>query len=117
NEGDAWTYTLDVVERFLEHAASGLPGVEAPLPAGGVLEAAASPVPETISGAVGPFLDAMRLLGRRTAEMHAVLASDDETPEFRPERYTPFARRALYQSLRNLTKRGFQTLRKRIERL
>jgi maltose alpha-D-glucosyltransferase / alpha-amylase len=59
---------------------------------------------------VGPYLEEARLLGERTGEMHAVLASDRGTPAFAPEEFTLFYQRSLYQSMRNLAGRVMQQL-------
>jgi maltose alpha-D-glucosyltransferase / alpha-amylase len=44
--------------------------------------------------------------------LHNVLASDTEDSDFAPEEFTIFYQRSLYQSMRNLTGRVFQSLRK-----
>ena len=58
----------------------------------------------------------VRLLGRRTAELHVALASTDD-PDFAPEPFTVFAQRSLYQSMRNLCGRVFRLLREHQDRL
>jgi maltose alpha-D-glucosyltransferase / alpha-amylase len=58
-----------------------------------------------------------RLLGQRTAELHLALASGTEDPAFAPEPFTPFSRRSLYQSLRNLIMRVFDLLEAQRESL
>jgi maltose alpha-D-glucosyltransferase / alpha-amylase len=52
----------------------------------------------------GVHLEAMRLLGQRTAEMHLALASDQESPDFRPEPFSLQHQRSVYQSIRTDTK-------------
>jgi maltose alpha-D-glucosyltransferase/alpha-amylase len=59
---------------------------------------------------IGAFVESARLLGVRTAQLHAVLASDAVNPAFAPEPYTPYYQRAFYQSLRNLTTNSFTLL-------
>jgi len=113
NEGDAWHFTVDEVEHFLERAASRYSGVaEIPRPSGKLLDLAREEIPDLAREMMGPYLEPARLLGRRTAEMHSALASDADDPDFHPEPFTPFYQRALYQSMRNLTMQVFQTLRK-----
>ncbi|MDB5492451.1 MAG: alpha amylase, catalytic subdomain [Micavibrio sp.] len=71
-------------------------------------------LPEWFVEAAGDTAEMVKLLGRRTGEMHLALASGDGVPDFLPENTTPFHQRALYQSLRNgavrtrnaLTKQG-----------
>ncbi len=68
NQGDAWTYTLEYLERFLEQCAVN---------------------PDTTSGGDGEFhvnyLIRMRRLGQRTAELHQALARTTGDPGFDPE--------------------------------
>ena len=59
---------------------------------------------------IGPFLGLVRLLGRRTAELHGALA-DEADPVFAPEPLTLFVQRSMYQAMRGLTGRVFRTLR------
>jgi trehalose synthase-fused probable maltokinase len=63
----------------------------------------------------GPYFASLRVLGQRTAEMHLALAVDADSADFRPERFTPFARRAFFQSVRGLTRRSFQNLREHLD--
>jgi maltose alpha-D-glucosyltransferase/alpha-amylase len=96
NEGDAWEYTLDELAAFYERAGSKDPVemarlVEHPPPHG---EQAAEEL-------VGAYLQAARTLGRRTAELHAVLGSEREEEAFVPEAFSQLYQRSLYQSMRN----------------
>jgi maltose alpha-D-glucosyltransferase/alpha-amylase len=112
NEGDAWHWTRDHLMRFYEdalvaHADEQPPASRAPL-----LEISEGPPPPTVVlEMLGSFLETMRLLGRRTGEMHLALASDREDPEFAPERFSTLHQRSLYQSMRNLSARTLDTLR------
>jgi maltose alpha-D-glucosyltransferase/alpha-amylase len=56
-------------------------------------------------------------LGRRTAELHLALASDPVDPNFAPEPFTAGYQRPLHQSMRNLTGRVLQLLRRRLKTL
>jgi maltose alpha-D-glucosyltransferase / alpha-amylase len=62
-------------------------------------------VTEHAEGPETAYLWVASLLGRRVGELHAALAADLDDPAFAPEPITPFARRAVYQSLRNLVVR------------
>ncbi len=52
----------------------------------------------------------MTLLGRRTGEMHKALSAEHQDKEFKPEDFTPFYQRALYQSMRNRSARIHEEL-------
>ena len=71
--------------------------------------------PEKLSELIGQPLELARLLGRRTAEMHAALANSvDGNPAFAPEPYSQTYQRALLQSMRNTTKQAFGVLTARV---
>jgi maltose alpha-D-glucosyltransferase/alpha-amylase len=111
NQGDAWRFTLDEVERYFEQAVirrreiGGDPPAVAPL-----LDLIETPPPEDVRALIGGYLESARLLGTRTAEMHLALASDPDDPAFAPEPFTGLYQRSLYQSMRNLGTRAFQLL-------
>jgi maltose alpha-D-glucosyltransferase/alpha-amylase len=119
NEGDSWTFTLDELERFLEEVLARPEEQREPPPsdARDLLTRAWSGVAESAEEAIGSYLDMARLLGRRTGELHAALASDSDDPAFAPEPLTPFVRRAFFQSLRNLAVRNLDALREALARL
>ena len=120
NEGDAWKYTVDEVELYLERAASeGPPGPQNDL-APNLIEQSDETLPQQLHDLIGGYLESARLLAQRTAEMHVALASGDRgsasagsKTDFKPESFTPFYRRSLYQSMRNLTQRVFSQAKKR----
>jgi maltose alpha-D-glucosyltransferase/alpha-amylase len=132
NEGDAWSYTLNALGRFFERvlARRGEARVpEAPRPDQGLvasaLALAALPPEEEVERRrealppgyepelSGAYLDAARLLGERTAELHRALASDATAADFAPEPFGTLYQRSLYQSMRSLTGRALQLLDER----
>lgn len=74
-------------------------------------------IPSIVSEMIGHYLEMARLLGRRTAELHVILASDPEDPSFAPEPFSKLYQRSLYQSMRSLTEQVFQLLHRRLEDL
>ncbi|RAI45598.1 maltose alpha-D-glucosyltransferase [Rhodoplanes roseus] len=70
NQGDAWSHTASALDRYLEDA-SMLP-----------TEAEAAPGPDLA------FLNRVRQIGRRTAELHLALGSRPDIPDFAPEPVT-----------------------------
>ncbi len=119
NEGDAWRYTLDELGRYYERALSELAPARGLLdvPSAHVLELARGERPEEAGDAVGGYLQAAELLGRRTAELHLALASDRDDPEFAAEPITQLYQRSLYQSMRSLTRRVLLLLRRHLPEL
>jgi maltose alpha-D-glucosyltransferase/alpha-amylase len=110
NEGDAWEFTLDEVERYFERAVihyreSG----ETPEPRDPLGLVDGEPPPK-IAELIGGYLESARVLGRRTAGMHRALSSEREDPAFAPEPFTPYYQRALYEAGRQLATRAMRLL-------
>jgi maltose alpha-D-glucosyltransferase / alpha-amylase len=72
NIGDGWAWTLADLDRFFTEIAT--------LPA---------PVPEAIRQHAASYLEAARLLGQRTAELHLALATPTNNPAFAAVPTTP----------------------------
>jgi maltose alpha-D-glucosyltransferase/alpha-amylase len=64
NQGDAWTYTLDYLARFLEDRRSGVPELD---------------------DTHGLYLSMVKTLAIRTGELHRALARPTNDPAFAPE--------------------------------
>jgi len=115
NEGDAWTYTLDMLGRYYEEVLTHR--AEAPIP-----PAFKEPLRAAVEGElppharewIGPYLEEARRLGQRTGELHVALASDPVTPELAPEPISDFSRQALYQAMLSLANETFSVLRQRL---
>ncbi|HWN42891.1 MAG TPA: maltose alpha-D-glucosyltransferase, partial [Thermoanaerobaculia bacterium] len=115
NEGDAWTYTLDILGRYFERVMStGGDHAFAAAPAEPLVELASREVPTEARERIGIYLQSAQLLGQRTAEMHIALASRPDEPDFAPEAFSLLYQRSLYQSMRTLTGRTFQLLRQQL---
>lgn len=117
NQGDAWTMATDSVGRFFERVITGAkhsklpPLVNKPL-------LKFEDAPPLIQEFIGRgFYERVVRLGQRTAEMHLALASDKTRPEMAPEPFTSNYQRALYSSLRKLTRDRFALLRNSKSRL
>jgi maltose alpha-D-glucosyltransferase/alpha-amylase len=115
NEGDAWTFTLDALRNYLDDVQTRRPeDSEPPLPRQrSLLDLADAEAPELAHELFPVYLEAARLLGRRTAELHASLASVRDDPDFAPEPFSDFYLRGVYQSMRALTSQVFRLLRSR----
>src|SRR5204862_3870514 len=78
NSGDAWSYTLDAISRFFEDVVSDATAAERlrkATPAEPPLASLERPMPDVAQETIGAYLADAALLGRRTAQMHAALAS------------------------------------------
>jgi len=98
NQGDGWTYTLDYLERALEEA--------------GLTENQVAAEERH-----GVYADLAARLGRRTAELHAVLAGEPGDPAFAPARIGAREAGRAAREARSLARRAFAALRRRRRRL
>jgi maltose alpha-D-glucosyltransferase/alpha-amylase len=115
NQGDAWRYTLDNLDRYFEATLAQQTEVHATVPQESLLALADEELPSLASELIGPYVESARLLGQRTAELHIALASDPDDPDFAPEPFSALYQRAIYQSMRSLTTQSFQLLRQRLK--
>ena len=105
SEADAWTMTLDHVGRFYERVLgrkAELQNETAP----------AGPLVDELVG--GVYAEKAKLLAQRTGELHRALASVKDDPLFAPEPFNAMAQRSVYQSMRALLRRNFDSLKKKM---
>ena len=101
NQGTGWQYTLDALGQYLERGLSANGGTSVPADEPvSLTELSRQPVPPHFIESVGPYLESIRVLGKRTAEMHLALAGETADPSFRGEPYSPTYQRSIYQSMR-----------------
>ncbi len=117
---DAWTYMLQRLDAFNEEILSK-PEVTSPSsPTYGSLtkpleyEAMPADMKLLLEGAVA---EQAFLLGVRTGEMHSLLSSSTEDPEFRPEPYSLHYQRSLYSGLQSLVRSTFENLARTLRKL
>jgi maltose alpha-D-glucosyltransferase/alpha-amylase len=119
---ETWQYTLDQLGLFYEHAlARGLAPGSATEPAPHLEQGDSTPPQESEGDLarelVGSYLEVVRLLGRRTGELHATLASRTDSPVFAPESFTDFYRQGLYHGMLARVGRTVDGLRSGMEKL
>jgi trehalose synthase-fused probable maltokinase len=118
NQGDAWKYTLAGLPAYFERVAGVDPKrARALLPSGSMLDNLDTVPPSEVRGWTGNYLEDAALLARRTAELHAALASDGSDPAFAPEPFTADDRAALIRGMRDLLERVFGLLKRRAPEL
>jgi maltose alpha-D-glucosyltransferase/alpha-amylase len=118
NEGDAWTLTLDELERYYENCA------RVPLPDGiggsdddDLISLSDQPPSPQAHDHVGIALDSVARLGKRTATLHLALAAPSEDPAFSPEPLTSDDVQSLRADLRDKAAKVFDLLRDNVARL
>jgi len=118
NEGDAWSYTVDALKRFfVDVLAHRSAWAEPDGPSQPLLDLVAEPLPPQVVERIGSFLESVRLMGQRTAELHVALSSLTQDPEFAPEPFTVLYQRSLYQTGRTQISQVLDLLRDRQPRL
>ncbi|MDG6910907.1 MAG: maltose alpha-D-glucosyltransferase [Nitrososphaerota archaeon] len=113
NEGDAWKLFTTHFEDFAEKASQGQYGalLDALAPSGSIVQLARGRSLDKLFEVTGPlFRDNVRLLGKRTAEFHKALASDQGDPDFAPEPFGYLGLTSLAQSMLSAAHRSVQTL-------
>ncbi len=116
NEGDAWQYTLNTLQRYFE-LAMARPTVQVPPVPRQPLLSLPKERPSLARDTIGTYLASAQLLGQRTAELHTALASDKNNADYAPMPYTLMYQISLYQSLRGSTVQTLQLLRERLPSL
>ena len=119
NQGDAWGYTKDVLQRYFERVLTrqkdGKPELMkeqyiVPL----TFEDAPEPMQDLIEHI---FPERTSALGQRTGQMHKALAAHPEEPDFEPEAFSLHYQRSLYSSLQSLTREAYQLLQQNLKSL
>jgi maltose alpha-D-glucosyltransferase/alpha-amylase len=115
NHGDGWHVALDALGRYYEQALTEPNrSRELPFPTKSFLELADEDPLPLAQEVIGSHLEAARILGQRTAELHLALGSCRDDPAFAPEPFSTLYQRSLYQSLRTQCRRTLELLRKRL---
>jgi maltose alpha-D-glucosyltransferase/alpha-amylase len=97
--------TLDHVGRFYERVLCRKAELQnETTPAGALVE-------ELIGGI---YPEKAKLLAQRTGQLHLALASVKDDPLFAPEPFNAMAQRSVYQSMRALLRRNFDSLKKKL---
>ncbi|HME88158.1 MAG TPA: maltose alpha-D-glucosyltransferase [Chthoniobacterales bacterium] len=105
-EADAWTMTLDHVGRYYERVLARKAELQNET-------TPAAPLIDELVGGVYP--EKAKLLAQRTGELHLALASVPDDPVFAPEPFNAMAQRSVYQSMRALLRRNFDSLKKKLK--
>ncbi len=116
NEGDAWLYTQESLERYFQYILAQ-PREQALSVPGKHLLSLLKEIPPLAKESVGHYLVSAELLGQRTAELHLALSSALGDPNFAPEPFTFMYQTSLYQSMRGFTIRILQLLQEKLENL
>lgn len=116
NTTNGWAYTVDHLGLFFERALTLRPDDNRArdLRPANVLELINEPVPALITEMISNHGELMRKFGQRTAEMHSLLASRTDLPDFVPEPFTDFYRHGLYHGMLGHVSRTMDLTRLRL---
>ena len=119
NQGDTWQLALDSIGRFFDRVLVDPKRPETPPEEpGSLIERARRRLPDNVVDWIGPFIDRVRLLGIRIAELHLQLASAPaDDPLFAPEPYDIMHQQSVYGSAIAHTARAFDLVRAHIGEL
>ncbi len=113
NRGDAWALALDALDRYFDRVLSADAATPPPQAETSFVERARLATTGLVSDAIGPFLERVKLLGARTAELHLALASRPKDPAFAPEPFDAMHQQSLYQASHTLVARTWRLLKRR----
>jgi maltose alpha-D-glucosyltransferase/alpha-amylase len=106
---------MDAVGQYYERVLGKGPSLmddEAELPSNDLLKLMGTEPTALAFELIDTYLSTAELLGKRTAELHLALASDQTDPAFAPEPITPHYQQSLYQAVRTQAVQGLTVLRK-----
>ena len=118
NQGDAWHLALDSLDRYFDRVLADEQRPEAPpVDTGSLVEQSRIRLADRVVDWIGPFVDRVRQLGRRTADLHLALASAPNDPLFAPEPYDIMHQQSVYGSAVAYAARTFDQVRGRLGKL
>jgi maltose alpha-D-glucosyltransferase / alpha-amylase len=115
NDGEAWSLATNAAEEYFRRALRRRrepPGDGSLMP-----RLATTHDGSSDDDRIGSYLDTVRLIATRTADLHRALASNTADPAFTPESFTPLSRRSAYQRMRTLAVSVTAALRRHVEQL
>lgn len=110
NVGDAWAYTQRELARYYRAALTEDAQLLEAQPRPELLGFNGKHPEPHLRVLIGPYYDAVRIIGQRTAQMHACLAAATDNPSLVLEPFTTHYQRQLYQGFRSLTSRTIDRL-------
>ena len=115
NKGDAWKYTLESLPGFFERALQNetAPRLDTYHP----LQLCDEELPAAARQTIGEFIESARLLGNRTAQMHAALADPAGGPDFAPEKVSAGYAQHLYREMLDQATSTFDLLKDKVNML
>jgi len=118
NQGEAWTMTLSVLDRYYDKVLTRLDKTKIAPTLQRKSRMYFSDLPDLMQELIGSVMyERAVLLGERTAEMHIALANATDDKDFKPERFTQHYQRSIYSQHRKLVADKLNGLAKRVPEL
>ncbi|MGE5315510.1 MAG: maltose alpha-D-glucosyltransferase [Acidobacteriota bacterium] len=115
NQGDAWTLVLDSIKNYFDNVITKNEAEEVAYIPGRTIFSPQETHDidvETTELTKIIYAETIRLLGKRTGELHAAMSAMLYDPAFTPEHFSNLYQRSLYQSGRNLIKTTLREMRR-----
>lgn len=107
NQGSGWSFTLDSLAGYYENLLALSDSDRFSL-----LAQSFKKIQSHLESFIGAgYYEAIRILGKRTAEMHVALSTDLEDKAFCPEPFSTLYQRSVYQTLRGSVLSTFRLLK------
>jgi maltose alpha-D-glucosyltransferase / alpha-amylase len=116
NEGDAWQYTVDSLDRYFQQVLVH-PTVQVPPVSQKHALSLLKEPPALAVETIGPYMLSAELLGSRTAELHVALVSAKDDRDFAPEPFSVMYQNSLYHAMRSAATRTLQLLHESFEQV
>ena len=112
NQGDAWSFTLDSIDRSFSDALAMKSKLQVlPEMPPSLHPISPEALPQVVRDFIGPvYVQMVDLLGQRTGELHLALMSLSQSPDLTPEPLSLLYQKSLYQSIRGLVLQVFSDL-------
>jgi len=118
NQGDAFQHTLHSLGDYFERATARARTKDIPaLPRRDLLALSQEEPPGPVTDAIGPYLEEAKLLGTRSAALHAALGRPTDDPAFAPEPFSIVYQKALSHAMVALADQNLSLLRRRLHTL
>lgn len=115
NQGDAWGYTLGALSQYFERVLAKEARIEGvPVPDKNLIVLTEEALTPLAAETIGAYLEAARLLGQRTGELHVTLAEGSDDANFAPEPFSDSARQDIYRGMVALVDQIFPLLRQHL---
>ncbi|MFH0753457.1 MAG: maltose alpha-D-glucosyltransferase [Candidatus Omnitrophota bacterium] len=110
SQSDAWNYTVDQIKLYFDQILSRIQDTDpSPLASLALID---------MKMVIDPFyIEMVKRLAFRTAQMHQQLAVNTPDPNFKPETFSMLYQRSIYQNMGSRARLTLRTLRKYCEKL